>query len=79
MLKERIGSLEELVVAAGDAVGFMACVTLFDGEKLRNYLITKDFPRGDMLPAMKDLKDLVVENLETPITPKKVTLDAKNS
>lgn len=78
-MQDRISNLEDLAVAAKECVGYMACVTLFDGEHLRNYLITKDFPRGDMLPAIKDLKELVVENLETPVTPKKVTLDAQNS
>ena len=67
---DKISNLTELATVADTKVGFMVCAVFFDGVNYDRYLLTKEFPKLEMLPSMVELKKLVVENLEQPFVPK---------
>ena len=59
-----INNASDLNLALQLSEGYMISVTLKDKGELNHYLLTKDFPKLDMLKSLKKSRDLVVENLE---------------
>ena len=63
---EKINSIKDLNEAIKNSVGYMLGVTLFDGKNLTNFLLTKDFPKTDLLQSLGSIKELVISELENP-------------
>ena len=59
-----IKNQSELEIAMRISQGYMIAITLKEGDELSHYLLTKDFPKLDMLKSLKKSRDLIVENLE---------------
>ncbi len=59
-----INSVDELKMALEISDGYMVSVTVLENDELRTFLLTKDFPKLDMLPSLRGTKNLIVENLE---------------
>jgi len=74
-----IRNQKELDLALSMSEGFMVGITLKEKGDLYHYLLTKDFPKLDMLKSLTKIKGLVIEgleNLETDDTP--TIADVKN-
>jgi len=76
-----IKNQEELDLALSVSEGYMVTVTLKEKGELNHYLLTKAFPRLDMLPSLRKCRGLIVENLENAFSevsnPGMRILDAK--
>lgn len=59
-----ISNIKELNLALDISDGYMISVTLLEDQELRTFLLTKNFPKLDMLPSLKKTKNLIVDNLE---------------
>lgn len=57
--------IENLVEKLSVASGYMLAISILSEGKLEHTLITKDFPKADMLASHQRTKELIVENLES--------------
>lgn len=62
--EKRIKDLEELLEKAKTADGYMVTITTVNGQKLEHSLVINTFERVNMLPSLKEVKELVIEELE---------------
>ena len=77
-MKDAINSLEELQEMTDKSKGYLITATLFDGKKLQHYLLTKEFPKVDLLTSFAEVKELVVAESEKRVD-KEITRHVQDS
>jgi len=63
---EQSFTFDNLYAALEKSEGYMIGVTILDRGNLRHYLLTKNFPRTDLLMSHNKVKSLAIEELEKP-------------
>ena len=56
----------EMVELLKGVDGFQVGITVLKGGMLTNHLFTDNFPLGDMLVSNKEIRDLIIKELEKP-------------
>lgn len=60
-------SFQNLVQSLNDCVGYLLGVSILTPDgKLEQVLLTDEFPKGDMLVALAQLRNLAIKELENP-------------
>ena len=57
-------TLRELLEKLENAEGYMIGISVVEGNKIDNTFITNKFNKLNMLPAHKEIKDLIINELE---------------
>lgn len=57
-------NLEKIVEDMKNADGYMLTVTLANGTRLEHSLIIEKFDKINMLPSFKEIKELIIKELE---------------
>lgn len=64
-------NIEELLESIKTSEGYMLTVTTVNGTKLNHSLIIKNFDKLNMLSSHKEIKDLIIKQLESETTESK--------
>jgi hypothetical protein len=64
-------NIEELLESIKTSEGYMLTLTTVNGTKLEHSLIIKNFDKLNMLASHKEIKDLIIKQLESETTESK--------